>query len=151
MDKTDAQLIHVLRRDGRISISDLASHLGLSRATARSRFEALQNNGEIIGFTAVLKSDTHEKPVRGISLIRLEGKVEDKAISSLDRMPEVLAIHTTNGLWDLIVELGTESLEKLDAVLRNIRLIDGVANSETSLCLSTRRNAKVQNADSRFD
>ena len=151
MDKTDAQLIHVLRRDGRISISDLASHLGLSRATARSRFEALQNNGEIIGFTAVLKSDTHEKPVQGISLIRLEGKVEDKAISSLDRMPEVLAIHTTNGLWDLIVELGTESLEKLDAVLRNIRLIDGVANSETSLCLSTRRNAKVQNADSRFD
>lgn len=151
MDKIDTQLIHILRRDGRISISDLASHLGLSRATARSRFEALQNNGEIIGFTAVLKGDAHEKPVRGISLIRLEGKVEDKAISSLDRMPEVLAIHTTNGLWDLIVELGTESLEKLDVVLRNIRLIDGVANSETSLCLSTRRNAKVQDTDSRFN
>ena len=151
MDKIDAQLVHVLRRDGRISISDLASHLGLSRATARSRFEALQNSGEIIGFTAVLKGDTHEKPVRGTTLIRLEGKVEDRAISSLDRMPEVLAIHTTNGLWDLVVELGTESLEKLDAVLRNIRLIDGVANSETSLYLVTRRNAKVQDTDSRFD
>lgn len=151
MDKIDQQLIHVLRRDGRISISDLASHLGLSRATARSRFEALQNNGEIIGFTAVLKGDTHEKSVRGTMVIRVEGNVADRVISFLDRMPEVLAIHTTNGLWDMVVELGTESLEKLDVVLRNIRLIDGVANSETNLYLSTRRNAQVQDADSRFD
>ena len=33
MDKIDQQLIHVLRRDGRISISDLSSRMGLSRAT----------------------------------------------------------------------------------------------------------------------
>ena len=151
MDKTDAQLIHILRRDGRISISDLSSRLGLSRATVRARFEALRNSGEIIGFTAVLKGDTHEQAVRGITLVEVEGKGTERVISCLDRMPEVLAIHTTNGRWDLIVELGTESLEQLDIVLRNIRLIDGISNSETSLYLATRRNSKVQNAGSRFD
>ena len=98
-----------------------------------------------------MKGDTHEQPVRGITLIELESKGTERVIACLDRMPEVLAIHTTNGRRDLIVELGTESLEKLDVVLRNIRLVDGVSNSETSLYLATRRNSKVQNAGSRFD
>ena len=46
-------------------------------------------------------------------------------------------MHTTNGRWDLVVELAAPNLEGFDAVLRRIRQVDGVANSETSLLLST--------------
>lgn len=74
-------------------------------------------------------------------LIEVEGKGTDRVISVLDGMPEVLAIHTTNGRWDLITELGTATLPDLDAVLRKIRLIDGITNSETNLYLATKRSA----------
>lgn len=151
MDNIDTQIIHILRRDGRMSISDLALHLGLSRATIRSRFEALQAKGEIIGFTAVVKSDTHRQAVRGIVLIEVEGKGTERVIATLDKMPAVQAIHTTHGRWDLIVELGTDSLESLDEILRNIRLIDGISNSETNLYLATKRTSQLQDAQTRFE
>lgn len=150
MDDLDGQIVQLLRRDGRISISNVASRLGFSRATVRSRLEALLSSGEILGFTAVLKGDTYEQPVRGVMMIEVEGKVTDRVISVLDRMQEVLAIHTTNGRWDLVVELGTESLEKLDVVLRKVRLVDGITNSETNLYLATKRNSRVQKADTPF-
>ena len=57
--------------------------------------------------------------------------------------PEMLVdLHTTNGTWDLIVEIGTQTLEDLDEVLFAIRRLEGVTRSETNLLLSTRRAAR---------
>jgi DNA-binding Lrp family transcriptional regulator len=52
-------------------------------------------------------------------------------------MPNVVALHTTNGRWDLIAELRAETLEAFDEVLNVIRLADGIATTETSILLST--------------
>jgi len=49
----------------------------------------------------------------------------------------VRAVHTTNGRWDLVLELSTETLEDFDSARRRIRQIKGIAGSETSLLLST--------------
>ena len=45
---------------------------------------------------------------------------------------------------DLVVELGTSDLIAFDQVLRRIRLIPGVTNSETSLLLATPRSVKAR-------
>ncbi len=82
--------------------------------------------------------------VRGIMMIGIEGRETDRVIRVLGGLPEVSATHTTNGRWDLIVELGTATLADLDAVLRRIRLIPGVNNSETSLLLATPRSARAR-------
>jgi len=50
-------------------------------------------------------------------------------------------VHSTNGKWDLIVEISAASLAELDEVLRQIRNQDGVVTSETNLLLSSRRTA----------
>ena len=146
MDDIDLQLISALRRDGRASVSDLAARLGVTRATVRARLDKLIKAGEILGFTAVLKGDVDELPVRGVMLIEIAGKGTGRIIDQLGGMAEVQTIHTTNGRWDLIVELGTETLPELDAVLRRIRLIDGVSNSETNLYLATKRSSRLSRA-----
>ena len=48
-------------------------------------------------------------------------------------------LHTTNGRWDIIAELHADTLEEFDRVLSRIRRIEGVANSETNLLLSTHK------------
>ncbi len=60
-------------------------------------------------------------------------------MKQLQRMSEVQAVHSTNGTWDLIAEIGTKTLEQFDQVLFTIRRMDGVTRSETNLLLSTRR------------
>jgi DNA-binding Lrp family transcriptional regulator len=53
--------------------------------------------------------------------------------------PNVTGLHSTNGRWDLIAELRADTLEAFDRALGNIRLIDGIASTETSLLLSTHK------------
>jgi DNA-binding Lrp family transcriptional regulator len=139
MDKTDERLIAALRHNARASLSELALTLNLSRTTVRARIERLQQRGEILGFTVVLKEDTLRDPVRGLMMIGIEGSGAPRIIRQLQGLPEVRAVHSTNGRWDVIVELGTETLEAFDAALAKIRRLDGVSTSETSLLLATRK------------
>ncbi|SCY07655.1 DNA-binding transcriptional regulator, Lrp family [Paracoccus tibetensis] len=133
------RLIAELRRDGRASVQMLAQRLGVSRATVRLRLARLQAQGEILGFTAITRGDVADAPVRGLMLIGIEGRGGDRIMARLAGMPEVTAVHSTNGRWDLVVDLAAQSLAELDEVLRRIRNLDGVVTSETNLLLSTRR------------
>lgn len=144
MDDFDHKLITLLRHNGRRSVSDLAIELGAARATVRARMERLEQSGDIIGYTVILKSDAIGLPVRGIMMIDVEGHSADKVIRALGGFAEVGAIHTTNGRWDLIAELGAATLTDFDAVLRRIRLIPGIIGSETSLLLATPRSTKAR-------
>lgn len=141
MDETDLRLIAALRHDARASLSDLALQLNLSRTTVRARIERLRAQGDILGFTVVMKEDVLRDPVRGLMMIGIEGRGAGRITRQLQGLAQVRAIHSTNGRWDLIVELGTETLEDMDAVLARIRTFDGVQTSETSLLLSTKRDS----------
>jgi DNA-binding Lrp family transcriptional regulator len=139
MDDTDLRLIAELRRDGRAALSELADRLGLSRATVRARMERLAARGEIVGFTAVTRADVTAAPVRGLMLIGIEGRGAERIIRALTGLPAVQAVHTTNGRWDLVAEIGTQTLAELDEVIARIRAMEGVMTSETNLLLGTRK------------
>ena len=139
MDDVDQRLIAELRRDGRASLSELADRLTLSRATVRARMERLVTKGEIAGFAVVTRGDVSTAPVRGLMMIGIEGRGGEKIMARLGGLPAVTAVHSTNGKWDMIVELATQTLLELDDVIHRIRNIEGVMTSETNLLLSTRK------------
>jgi DNA-binding Lrp family transcriptional regulator len=139
MDDTDTRLLAELRRDGRAALSDLANRLGLSRSTVSSRIERLLLRGEISGFTVLTRADTALAPVRALMLIGIEGRGAERIMARLAGFPAVTAVHSTNGKWDLMAELGAQTLEELDTVIFRIREIEGIMQSETNLILSTRR------------
>ena len=140
LDNTDERLISALRRDSRKSLSELSGELGLSRTTVRTRMERLVSSGVILGFSVVLKDEAKSAAVRALMLLGIEGRGTDRIVHRLNGFPAVERIHSTNGKWDLIIEIGTDSLEALDLVISEIRKIDGVMISETNLLLSTRRS-----------
>ena len=139
MDDTDARLIAELRRDGRAGLSELADRLSLSHATVRARMERLSARGEIAGFTVLTRADVTAAPVRGLMLIGIEGRGAERIMARLAGLPQVIAVHSTNGKRDLIAELGAQTLLELDEVIFRVREIDGVMSSETNLLLSTRK------------
>lgn len=144
MDFLDEKLVTLLRHNGRRSISDLALETETSRATVRSRIEKMESDGTIIGYTVILRADAVEAAIRGIMMIEIEGHVTDRVIRTLGGFPEISEIHTTNGRWDLIVELNATTLTDFDTFLRRIRLIPGITGSETSLLLSTPRSTRAR-------
>lgn len=106
--------------------------------------ERLEKQGEVVGYTVVLRADVVSAPVRGITLVEVEGRAKDRVVDALSGFAEVTAIHTTSGKWDLVVELSTGSLPALDSLLHRIRLIAGIVSSETHLLLATPRSSQAR-------
>lgn len=137
LDELDRALLSALRADGRAPVASLARELGVTRATVTSRIDRLVQAGVIVGFTVRVRDEVDPLEIRAISLIEVEGRTTDAVIRRLRGLPEIIALHTTNGGWDLVAELRAASLGDFDRVLGTIRRVEGVVNSETSLLLSS--------------
>ena len=142
LDDTDRRLIALLRADARRPASSLAAALGVSRGTVQNRIARLLRGGVIQGFTLRLGPEGESpagRGVRAITAIEIRGRSTAGVLRALKGFPEVRTLHMTNGRWDVIAELGAESLETLDQALNRIRMLEGVANTETSILLSTQK------------
>lgn len=137
MDDTDHRLIAMLRDNARLPVATLAQALGVSRGTVQNRIDRMIARGTIQGFTVRVRAGAEPARIRAITMIAVEGERTDRIITLLRGYPEIASVHTTNGRWDLVLELNTESLEAFDAALQRIRQVKGIAGSETSLLLSS--------------
>ena len=57
-------MIDTLKQDARISISNLAKQLGISRTTAQQRFDRLVENNVITGFTVKLADQYQQSRIQ---------------------------------------------------------------------------------------
>ncbi|MGZ0228938.1 MAG: Lrp/AsnC family transcriptional regulator [Acidimicrobiales bacterium] len=137
LDSLDRRLISLLRTDGRAPVSVLARQLGVTRATVNSRLERLVKSGQVLGFTIRTRDDRGDDDVRAISLVEVEGRTTKEVIRSLRGLPEIQSLHATNGGWDLVAEIRCDSLIDFDRILGEIRAVDGVINSESSILLNS--------------
>ena len=137
-DDLDRKILALLRDDARLPVASLAAALGVSRTTVRARMERMETNGTISGYGVRLGGTDDTDSVRAIAMIEVEGRVTDRVARALAGLPQVRALYSTNGRWDLVAEIETASLPEFDEALRSMRLIDGVTLTETSILLAPR-------------
>jgi DNA-binding Lrp family transcriptional regulator len=135
MDETDRKLVSLLRDNARAPVASLAKSLKVSRGTVQNRIDRMLAKGQIGGFTVRVRDDADR--VRAIMAIAVEGERSGAVLKALRAFPEVRAVHMTNGRWDMIAELETDSLAGFSAALDAVRLIEGISATETSLLLRT--------------
>ncbi|AIM02830.1 Lrp/AsnC family transcriptional regulator (plasmid) [Sinorhizobium meliloti WSM1022] len=136
-DDLDRRIIAQLRADGRASLSKLSDALGVARGTVQNRLDRLLETGTLLGFTVRVREDYDVNTVHAVMMIEVVGKSTTQVVRKLRGMPEIFTLHTTNGNWDLVANIRAANLSEFDRILREVRMIDGVANSETSLLLSS--------------
>jgi DNA-binding Lrp family transcriptional regulator len=140
LDDTDHALISLLRANARAPAATLASKIGVSRATVQNRIARLEREGVIAGYTLVLcEADAVPAPVRALMTIAVDGTRAPEVMRALRGLPSVRALHKTNGRWGLVAELQAESLDAFNAALGEIRKVEGILQSETSLLLASER------------
>ena len=136
-DDLDREIIGHLRVDGRAPLNKIADALRVSRGTVQNRLDRLLASGAVLGFSVRVREDYESNLVRAVMLVEVVGRSTTQVIKRLRGFPTIHAVHTTNGNWDLIVEIRASSLADFDMLLREIRMIEGVLNSETSIMLSS--------------
>jgi DNA-binding Lrp family transcriptional regulator len=140
MDDLDRALLALLRADSRTPVASLAAQLKVSRGTVQNRIDRMMRpGGAIQGFTVRTRPEVEESRIRAIMGIAIEGERSAAVIKALRGLPEVDKVHTTNGRWDLIAELDTATLAEFSRTLDQIRTIEGIASTETSILLATQK------------
>jgi DNA-binding Lrp family transcriptional regulator len=138
MDEIDRELLSHLRENARASTAQLARQLGLSRTTIQSRIARLERSGAITGYTVRTSEAQERGAIRAMLMITLGPKQAAGVEAAMRRMPDVRALHSVSGPFDMIAEATTPSISDMDALIDRIGALEGVERTTSSVILSTK-------------
>jgi Lrp/AsnC family leucine-responsive transcriptional regulator len=120
MDKIDSHILKALQENGRLSNQGLADQVGISTAACWRRVRALEENGTIERYVALLSRQKLGLNLCAFVHVTLARHVQDSTISFesavMDR-PEVIECFATTGDADFILRIVTASIDSLDKFL----------------------------------
>ena len=136
LDAIDQQMIDILRQDGRRSAPQLATELGIGRATAYNRLDRLMNENVITGFSARVDHEAVGQTVAAMVLVNVEqGRWRDLH-ANLTKLPGVEWVGVTAGQYDYALIVRADSLNHLrDVALQELQQTEGVRSAQTIVLL----------------
>jgi Lrp/AsnC family transcriptional regulator, leucine-responsive regulatory protein len=137
-DAIDLQIIEILQEQGRIALVKLGEQVGLSAPSAIERVKKLEDGGIITGYHASVNARLLGKDVAafiGVSISdpRAIGQFEQ----TVERLDDVLECHHVTGEYTVLLKVKTRNTTSLEELIRAIRMINGVSQTETMVVLST--------------
>jgi Lrp/AsnC family transcriptional regulator, leucine-responsive regulatory protein len=148
LDRFDAKILDALQRDGRLSVVDLAEQIGLSPTPCARRIKALESEGAIEGYAAVLNPARVGLAVLAIVQVKLTEHT-DETVARFEReiegMDEVTKCLAMTGSYDFILEVYGKDLEALsNVVLKKLIRVPNVRDLQSSVVLQTiKRTARI--------
>lgn len=148
LDRFDAKILDALQRDGRLSVVDLAESIGLSPTPCARRIKALESEGAIEGYAAVLNPARVGLAVLAIVQVKLTEHT-DETVARFEReiqlMDEVTKCMAMTGSYDFILEVYGKDLEALsNVVLKKLIRVPNVRDMQSSVVLATiKRTARI--------
>lgn len=140
-DRFDRAILEILAKDGRITITDLAQRVGLSKTPTQVRLRRLIENGTIMGFRAVID------PTRlGLDHVAFtEVKLSDTRETALRefnaavrQIAEVEECHMIASSFDYLLKVRTSDIRRYRFVLgEKISSLPHVASTSTFVAMET--------------
>jgi Lrp/AsnC family transcriptional regulator, leucine-responsive regulatory protein len=148
LDRFDAKILDALQRDGRLSVVDLAELIGLSPTPCARRIKALESDGAIEGYAAVLNPARVGLAVLAIVQVKLTEHTDETVARferEIERMDEVTKCLAMTGSYDFILEVYGKDLEALsNVVLKKLIRVPNVRDMQSSVVLQTiKRTARI--------
>lgn len=130
MDEKDWAIIEILRRNARTSNSDIGRELNVSEGTVRKRIQKLTEDGTIRKFTVVLRREG----VEGVILVRTEPKKAKEIFDYIGTKFD--EVYEYSGRFDIAIRVNCKSLEDLNTIVDELRVLDGIRNTDTLIRLN---------------
>ena len=143
------KILPLLRHDARTSIADLAKATNLSEAEVVARIRALEEDGVILGYQAIVDP---KKIAREVVTSVIEVKITpereggfDKLAERIARFPEVQNCYLMSGGFDLLVIVEGRTLQEVAGfVSEKLSTIKGVLSTATHFRLKVYKENGVE-------
>lgn len=143
LDRFDKMIIDILSEEGRLSVTDLAKRIGLSKSPCQVRLGRLLEQGYITGFQAVL----NHKKLGQDHVAFVEVKLSNTRESALKdfneaviKIPQVEQCHMIAGAFDYLLKVRTKDIVAYRQVLgEKVSALPYVASTSTYVAMQTVR------------
>lgn len=139
LDRFDLAILRVLASEGRISATELARRIGLSKSPTQARMKRLEETGVITGYRAGLN------PIRmGLAHVAfVEVRLSDTREAALQAfnkaalmVPEIEECHMIASRFDYLLKVRTTDIQDYRRVLaERISALPHVANTSTYVAM----------------
>jgi len=135
LDRVDRRILAVLSREGRISVTDLADRVGLSKTPCRIRMQRLEEQGYILGYRAV--TDPAKLGAGHIAFVQVTlSDTRSTALAAFNaavrEVAEIEECHMIAGGFDYLLKVRTRDIVAYREVLgESITTLPHVANTST--------------------
>jgi DNA-binding Lrp family transcriptional regulator len=136
-DKDD-HLIALLRSNARLSVSEIARRLSVSRTAAQARLQKLERNGVIQGYSVKLAPEVLEHRVRALVMVKFPPGKRAGIEQALAALPNLASLYSISGAYDLAAVISAATMAKLDSTIDTIGCLEGVDETMSSVILSTK-------------
>jgi Lrp/AsnC family leucine-responsive transcriptional regulator len=120
LDRVDRRLLDVLQHDGRVSNVALAERVHLSPSPCLRRVKALEHEGVIEGYRAVVGREAVGLGLTVFVEVKVEGhsdRVAEAIEAAVAKMPEVVSCHMVSGAADFLLEVVVPDLRAYERFL----------------------------------
>ena len=120
LDRFDEAIVRVLAVEGRISATELARRIGLSKSPTQARMKRLEDEGVITGYRALLDPIKLGRAHVAFVEVRLSD-TREAALQAFNKavllIPEVEQCHMIASRFDYLLKVRTESIADYRRVL----------------------------------
>ena len=136
IDATDARLLDLLERDGRMPLKALAADVGLSTSAVQERISRLKADGELLGFT--IRRPDRAGVTRAFINVTTSVPNCARLAPGIAALPGVRSIDSISGKPDMIVSVEVESAERLQHLRDSIAAMEHVSEVECKVSMTRR-------------
>jgi len=145
LDEFDRKILAVLRKDGRITFTELAQQVGLSKTPCQQRVKRLVESGVILGFRAIIDPSKLGLDHVAFAEVKLSDTREaalKEFNTAVRQIPEVEECHMIASSFDYLLKVRTSDIRKYRMVLgEKISSLPHVASTSTFVAMETVRES----------
>lgn len=147
LDKVDLQILSILMKDATVPYTDIAKKLLVSGGTIHVRMKKLNEMGIVKGSELIINPAKMGYDISAFIGVYLEkGSLYHNVAKELNKIPEVVELHYTTGIYSMFAKLVCKNTQNLRDVLNEkIQSIKGIQRTETFISLeeSFKRQVKI--------
>jgi Lrp/AsnC family transcriptional regulator for asnA, asnC and gidA len=147
LDKVDLQILSILMKDATVPYTDIAKKLLVSGGTIHVRMKKLNEMGVVKGSELIIDPSKMGFDISAFIGVYLEkGSLYHNVAKELGKIPEVVELHYTTGIYSMFAKLVCKNTQNLRDVLNEkIQSIKGIQRTETFISLeeSFKRQVKI--------
>ena len=145
LDDFDRKILAILRQDGRITFTELAQQVGLSKTPCQQRVRRLVEQGVITGFAAIVDPARVGLDHVAFAEVRLSDTREaalKEFNAAVRRIAEIEECHMIASSFDYLLKVRTSDMRRYRTVLgEKISSLPHVASTSTFVVMETVREA----------